>query len=152
MPDTWITLDAAARLKNWFWTGYLTVVFGGLEVSVALTSEGQKFWWVISVAVCWLLSVAYMINRGYGRTLLTSDRIVFRTLISRRSIPWTDITHIEKRRHQVRSGEWWDLRILRSRGRPLTIPGAFASRSHDGAFERKFTLIREYWDRSARAE
>ncbi len=150
MPDTWIALDAAARRKNWWWTGYLTVVFGGWGMAVALTDEGERFWWVFSVAFCWLVSVVYMVNRGYGRTLLTSDRIVFRTFISRRSIPWGEITHIEKRRHQTRSGEWWDLRIIRSRGRSLTIPGAFSGRPDDNSLEEKYTLIREYWTRAAR--
>ncbi|GAA2624734.1 hypothetical protein GCM10010307_11190 [Streptomyces vastus] len=150
MPDTWIALDTAARRKNWWWTGYLTAIFGGL--AIALTAVGEQFSWIISVAICWLLSVTYMINRGYGRTLLTSDRIVFRTFFSRRSIPWAEVTHIEKRRHQGRSAEWWDLRIVRKHGRSLAIPGAFTSRRYDSTFEGKLTLIREYWARSARTE
>ncbi|MEU6179204.1 PH domain-containing protein [Streptomyces coeruleorubidus] len=152
MHNTWIALDAAARRKNWWWTGYLTAIFGGLGVAVALTETDERFWWVFSVSICWLLSVIYMINRGYGRTLLTSDRIVFRTFISRRSIPWGEIVNIEKRRHQTRSGEWWDLRIVRTHGRSLAIPGAFSGRPDDAAFEEKFTTIREYWARSARTE
>ncbi|MFF5978011.1 hypothetical protein ACFY78_04065 [Streptomyces olindensis] len=152
MHDTWIALDAAARRKNWWWTGYLTAIFGGLGVAVSLTGTGERFWWAFSVALCWLLSVIYMINRGYGRTLLTPERMSFRTFFSRRSIPWGEITNIEKRRHQTRSGEWWDLRAVRSHGRPLAIPGAFSSRADDGDFEVKFTVIREYWARSARTE
>lgn len=152
MPDTWIALDAAARRKNWWWTGYLTVIFGGWGVAVVLTTTGEKLWWVFSITVCWLLSVIYVINRGYGRTLLTSDRIILRTFVSSRSIQWTEITHIEKRRHQARSGEWWDLRIVRAHGRTLTIPGAFSSRMDDVTFEEKYILICEYWARSTRTE
>ncbi|WP_436947773.1 hypothetical protein [Streptomyces sp. SudanB52_2052] len=150
--DTWIALNAAARRKNWWWTGCLTAILGGLGVAMSLTGTGERFWWVFSVALCWLLSVIYMINRGYGRTLLTPERMSFRTFFSRRSIPWGEITNIEKRRHQTRSGEWWDLRVVRSHGRPLAIPGAFSSRADDGDFEVKFTVIREYWARSARTE
>ncbi|MGW4496773.1 hypothetical protein [Streptomyces sp. NPDC004376] len=152
MTDASIALDDAARRKNWWWTAYLTLLFGGLGVAVALTAEGGRIWWVFAVIACWLLSVFYMINRGYGQALLTSERIIFRTFISCRSIPWGEITQIEKRHHQARSREWWDLRIVRSRGRPLSVPGAFTSRSHDSDFEGKFVLIREYWARSAGTE
>ncbi|MGW0777027.1 hypothetical protein ACWD01_25975 [Streptomyces sp. NPDC002835] len=152
MPDTWIALDTAARRRNWWWTGYLTIAFAGAGVAMVLTAATAPFWWGFSVAICWLLSIIYMINRGYGRALLTSDRIVFHTFVSRKSIPWAEIAHIEKRRHQTRSGEWWDLRIVRSHGRSLSIPGVFTSNRFDNDFEAKFALIREYWSRSAQAK
>ncbi|WP_327411436.1 hypothetical protein OG458_42940 (plasmid) [Streptomyces sp. NBC_01281] len=150
MPDTWITLDAAARRKNWWWTAYLTAIFGGL--AVAVSAVGEPFWWAIYIGTFWLISVIYMINRGYGRTLLTTDRMIFRTFFSRRSIPWTEVSDIEKRRHQGRSAEWWELRVTRKNGRPLSIPGAFANRRHDSVFENKLALIQEYKARSTPAE
>ncbi|WP_428836089.1 hypothetical protein [Streptomyces albus] len=55
----------------------------------------------------------------------------FRTFLSRRHVPWADIVEIETRAHYARGGSWWDLRVVRTQGRPLTIPGAFAQRLRD---------------------
>ncbi|MBO4254908.1 hypothetical protein [Streptomyces griseorubiginosus] len=150
MPQTWIALDSSARRRNWWWTGYLTVIFAGLAIT--LTAIGKKFTWVIVVTFFWLLSVTYMINRACGRTLLASDGIQFHTFFSRRMIPWSEVADVEKRRHQGRSAEWWELRVVRRRGRSLGVPGAFTSRSYDDTFENKLVLIREYWARSVDAE
>ncbi|MFI8234998.1 hypothetical protein ACIGDI_40020 [Streptomyces sp. NPDC085900] len=150
MPETWIALDSSARRKNWWWTGYLTAIFVGL--AIALIAVGEKFAWIIFISFFWLLAVAYIINRAYGRTLLTSDGIKFHTFFSRRVTPWPEVADIKKRRHQGRSAEWWELRIIRQRGRSLGVPGAFTSRRYDDTFENKLVLIREYWARSVRAE
>lgn len=96
----------------------------------------------------WLIALSTMVKRGYGRSLLTSDHLVFRTLVSRRPIPWVEIAQIEKRRHQSRSFEWWDVRVVRVSGRSLTVPGTFTSKRYDAALEQKLALIREYWSRS----
>lgn len=92
--------------------------------------------------------VFYMINRGYGRTFLTSNGMEIHTFLSRRSVPWSEITRIEKRSHQGRSGEWWDVRAVRVHGRALTVPGIFTNRRRDADFEKKLAIIREHWSRA----
>lgn len=149
MPGIWIGLDVAARRRNWWWTGFLTLVCVGAAVAVALSEgAGDRWWWVGGVGVFWLVGFFYMINRGYGRTLLTSNGMEFRTFVGRRSVPWTEIARIEKRRHQARSGEWWDVCVVRVRGRSLTVPGVFTSSRWDADCEEKLAVIREYWSRA----
>ncbi|MFB7341262.1 hypothetical protein ACFCZ6_14490 [Streptomyces hydrogenans] len=149
MPDVWIGLSAAARRRNWWWTGFLTLVYAGTATAVTLTEPTpNQWWWGGGVAVAWLASLFYMVNRGYGRTLLTDSGMEFRTLVGRRSIPWAEITRIEKRQHQARSAFWWDLQVVRVRGRSLTIPGAFTSRVRDAEFEQKLGVIQQCWSRA----
>ncbi|WP_327381424.1 hypothetical protein [Streptomyces sp. NBC_01207] len=69
----------------------------------------------------------------------------FRTLVSRRSIPWSEITEIEKNGHHTPGGLWWELRARRTRGRSVAIPGAFSSREGAADFERKPAVLRKYW-------
>jgi hypothetical protein len=93
-----------------------------------------------------------MVNRGYGRTLLTPDGMQFHTFVSRRSIAWSDVTGIERKCHQTRSGSWWDARVERASGRSLAIPGVFTARRHDALFERNLTVVREYWSHAVAHE
>ncbi|MGW5171564.1 PH domain-containing protein [Streptomyces nodosus] len=142
-------LSDAERRRNWWWTGFLTLVFTGGAVAVGLAEPtSDRWWWVGGFVVAWLASVFYVINRGYGRTLLTADGLEFRTFVSRRSIPWSEIVEIERRQHLTRGGYWWDLRAVRVRGRALTIPGAFTNRTRDAAFEQKLSVIHERWSRA----
>ncbi|MFF0597581.1 hypothetical protein [Streptomyces antibioticus] len=146
MPDTWIGLTAAERRRNWWWTGVLTLMCVGMAIGVTLPSPSStRWWWGGGVGVAWSASLFYMVNRGYGRTLLTASGMQFHTFVSRRSIPWSDITGIEKREHHARSATWWDLRAVRVHGRPLTIPGAFTSRLWDAEFDNKLAVIQEHW-------
>ncbi|MBX9399585.1 hypothetical protein K4749_40270 [Streptomyces sp. TRM72054] len=150
MPDAWIALDPAARRRNWWWTAVLTLLCAGTAIAAALSAAADPWWWAGGVGAFWLFSAFYMINRGYGRTLLTADRIVFRTFLSRRSIPWAEIIRVEKRSHQTRSGQWWDLRIVRVNGRPITIPGAFSNKWCGDDLDRQLALLHAYWSHSAR--
>ncbi|MFF0744987.1 hypothetical protein ACFYVL_31755 [Streptomyces sp. NPDC004111] len=68
--------------------------------------------------------------------------------MSRRSVPWSEIVGIEKREHLTRGGSWWDVRAVRVRSRSLAIPGAFATREWDAAFEQQLAVIRERWSRA----
>lgn len=149
MPDVWIGLSEVEQRRNWRWTAFLTLVFAGGAVAVGLAEPTSgRWWWAGGFGVAWLASGFYMINRGYGRTRLTADGVEFRTLVSRRSVPWSEITRIEKRQHLTRSGSWWDVRAVRVRGRSLTIPGAFTNRRWDAEFERKWSVIHECWSRA----
>ncbi|MFD8810601.1 hypothetical protein ACFV23_03655 [Streptomyces sp. NPDC059627] len=149
MPDVWIGLSAAALRRNWWWTGFLTFIWAGTTVAEIMTGPtSNRWWWGGGFGVAWLALTFYMINRGYGRTLLTAKGMEFRTLISRRSVSWAEIADIEKRQHQVRGGSWWDLRAVRVRGRSLTIPGAFTNRMGDPEFEQKLATVRACWARA----
>ncbi|MEX3105264.1 MULTISPECIES: hypothetical protein [unclassified Streptomyces] len=150
MPDTWIGLNSSELKRNWWWTGFPTLLCAGTAVAVVLSGEPDPRGWLGGVGVCWLGAVSYMVNRGYGRTLLTSDGMRFRTFLSHRMVPWSDVVRIEKREHTTRSGMWWDVKAVRSRGRALTVPGAFSHRRDDPHFEQKVATIRAYW-RHARA-
>lgn len=95
----------------------------------------------------WLPTFFYQINRGYGKTKLTADRMQFCSFVSRRRVPWNEITRIEKHSHQTRGGTWWDIRVHRAAGRPLRVPGAFtfgSSAAGLGTLEQKLKVIREY--------
>jgi hypothetical protein len=74
--------------------------------------------------------------------------VEFRTVVSRRSIPWSEVADIEKRQRVSRSGIWWDLRVVRVRGRSLTIPGTFTNRRTDAELEQKQAVIQEHWFRA----
>ncbi|MEV6199065.1 hypothetical protein AB0M64_03730 [Streptomyces sp. NPDC051771] len=148
MPEVWIRLNTADRRRNWLWTGWFTLVCAGTAVAVALSeTEEDGGWWVGGCAIVWLVGAVYMINRGYGRTLLTAQGMVFRTFFRRRSLPWSEVVRVERRSHATRSGEWWDVRVVRVGGRGLTVPGAFTSRRDDREFERKLVLIEDYLSR-----
>ncbi|MFF7639800.1 hypothetical protein [Streptomyces canus] len=155
MPEIWVGLDVAARRRNWWWTGVLTLLFAGMAASALLAKAADpsgRWWWAGVVGVLWLASLFYMINRGYGRTLLAPDRMQFSTLVCRRSIPWSEITKIEPRSHQTRDGAWWEVRVHRASGRSLAIPGIFTSRRGDEVFEGNLTVVREYWARATALE
>jgi hypothetical protein len=154
VPEIWIALDARDRRKNWWWTGVLTLVFTAMALAALLPeksnphpSAAEHWWWIGTIGTFWLAALFYMINRGYGRTLLASDRMQFHTFISRRSIAWSEVTEIEKHHHRSpRNGGWWEARVHRSDGRPLVIPGAFTGTwNDDGALDQKIVTIHEYW-------
>ncbi|GGT28705.1 hypothetical protein GCM10010271_36000 [Streptomyces kurssanovii] len=114
------------------------------------SSAEEPWWWVAAIGAAWLCAVFYMINRGYGRTLLTPDGMKFHSFASRRSIAWSDVTGIERKSHTARSAEWWDVRVERASGRPLAIPGIFTARRYDPLFEHNLAVVREYWSRAQR--
>ncbi|TXS19679.1 hypothetical protein EAO68_02075 [Streptomyces sp. wa22] len=110
-----------------------------------------------SPAACWLSAappgcavVAFVgtVNLIYGRVLLTARGLEFRTFVGRRVIPWSEVAGIETRRRVVRSRVLCDLRVVRVRGRALTIPGTATSRVMDAELERKQVAIQERWSRA----
>ncbi|WP_258053342.1 hypothetical protein [Streptomyces sp. Ru72] len=112
------------------------------------SSAAESWWWVAAIGTAWSSGLFYMINRGYGRTLLTSHGMKFHTFVSRRSIAWSEVTGIETKSHATRSGKWWEVRVERVSRRSLAIPGIFTSRRYDPLFERNLTIVREYWSRA----
>ncbi|MFC0432450.1 PH domain-containing protein [Kutzneria buriramensis] len=144
-----IGLDADARRRNRGWTWVLTVIFGALAVVSALVGSRDHWWFVGVTGGIGLLAFCYMVDRGYARTILTAEGMRFRTFFGRRSVPWDQVVRIEKRCHRARSGGWWDIWVVRRRGRALRIPGGFTGTSRITAdFDAKLTVIRSYWSRA----
>ncbi|MFJ3713726.1 hypothetical protein OG204_00080 [Streptomyces sp. NBC_01387] len=149
MSDVLIRLSAAARRRNWWRTALLVLVLAGGMVALGLSERAPvRWWWVGGFGAFGLVAVCDMINRIYGSAALTAEGIEFRTFVSRRSISWDEITGIEKRVRSSRSGVWWDLRVVRVRGRSLAVPGTFTKRTGDGELDRKLVLMHEHWCRA----
>jgi hypothetical protein len=113
------------------------------------TPAAERWWWIGGVAVFYSLILLSVVNQGIGATLLTSERMEFRTFFRRGSVPWSEVAGIEKRYRTGRSGTWSEVRVLRVQGRALTAPGAFTARWHDPKFEAKLETIRQYRARAA---
>ncbi|MEU1084273.1 hypothetical protein ABZ368_29250 [Streptomyces sp. NPDC005908] len=146
MPDVWIGFNSRDRQRYWWRTGILMLALAGVMVAMSLTThEPGKWWWVGGVVVFSVVVVLSTINSIYGRVLLTATGLEFRTFVSRRVVLWSEVARIEKRQRVSRSGIWWDLRVVRARGRSLTIPGTFTNRMMDAELERKQAVIQERW-------
>ncbi|MFC9609474.1 hypothetical protein [Streptomyces sp. NPDC056938] len=144
-PQTWIRLDAAEQRRYWWRTGLVVLTLIGMEVAAGLTAPAvERWWWIGGIAAFYSLLLLSMINQGTGATLLTSERMEFRTLFRHRSVSWNEVAEIEKRCRTTRSGTWSEVRILRVQGKALTVPGAFTVHWHDPKFEAKLATIRQY--------
>ena len=99
---------------------------------------------VAGIAAVWLLLFLHMLNQAHGRTQLTYDHIRLESYTKRRSIPWTDVVEFEERHRSNRGGSYWDVRVHRTHGRPLTMPGLFTSGSKDRAFEANLVSLYIY--------
>ncbi|MFJ9100416.1 PH domain-containing protein [Streptomyces sp. NPDC102405] len=153
MPSqTWICLDAAERGRYWWRTGFVTLIFIGMAVAAWLTTSAvERWWWIGGVAVFYLVNLVAMVNQGTGVTLLTSEGMEFRTLLRRRSVPWSEVAGIVKRYRTRRSGTLSEVCVVRVQGGALTVPGAFTLRMYDRKFDAKLAAIRECWTHAADA-
>ncbi|MFB7999855.1 hypothetical protein ACFC4G_44645 [Streptomyces sp. NPDC056002] len=148
MPNVWIGFSSADRQRYWWRTGVMILVLAGVIVAAGLTvREPGRWWWLGGFGVFFVAMVFSMINWIYGRVLLSATGVEFRTFVSRRSIPWSEVAGIEKRQRVLRSGIWWDLRVVRVRGRALTIPGTLTNRM-DAELEQKLSVIQQRWSRA----
>ena len=116
----------------------------------ATVPDPDRVYFVTGVAVFWLFLVLYMVNQARGRTRLTCDHIRLESYVKRRSIPWTDVVGFEDRCRRNRGGNYWDVRVHRAHGRPLTMPGLFSCGERDRAFEANLVSLHDYWS-TARA-
>ncbi|MFE6774581.1 hypothetical protein [Streptomyces sp. NPDC057702] len=90
----------------------------------------------VVLAGIWLPTAFYTLNRAYGATVLTAGGVRFRTAVSRRTIPWHQVTRFEARERSGRGAvRWWVIRAHRSTGRPLVLPGSLAQHGADEAFQ-----------------
>ncbi|MFC8246472.1 hypothetical protein [Streptomyces chartreusis] len=149
MPDVWIGFSSADRQRYWWRNCIVMLLLAGVTVAVGLTERGpDRWWWVGGFAVFSVAIFLATINSIYGRVLLTARGLEFRTFVSRRSIPWNEVAGIERRQRVSRSMIWWDLRVVRARGRSLAVPGTFTNRMMDAELERKQAVIQECWSRA----
>ena len=145
MSEEWIGLDFNARLTNWCWTGFLTAVFAVLVWAEAADNTWPNHWWAVGgFGLCWLAVVVFLVNRCYGRTLLTAEGMEFHTFFTRRKVRWADVTRIERRSHQVRGFQWRDVHAVRGQGRSLRIPGARTGHRKDPDFDRQLRRISKH--------
>ncbi|QKZ18396.1 hypothetical protein [Streptomyces chartreusis] len=149
MPDVWISFSSADRQRYWWRNGIVMLALAGVTVAVGLTERGpDRWWWVGGFAAFSVAIFLGTINSIYGRVLLTARGLEFRTFVSRRSIAWNEVAGIERRQRVSRSVIWWDLRVVRVRGRSLAIPGTLTNRMMDAELERKQAVIQEHWSRA----
>lgn len=130
--------------------GWWTALLAVLTAVVFFVPDGRGSdktpdgWLAVAIlGPLWLLGILVAVESAYGRALLTSDGIRFHTWLSRRFIPWQQITEIEE--YLIAPGYWHGLRLRREHGRRLVVPGAFARRSRDKSFEEKHRAITYYW-------
>lgn len=146
MTDVWIGFNSRDRQRHWWRTGILTLALAGVMVAMSLiTHEPGKWWWVGAVGAVYLVNLLSAVNSIYGQVLLTARGLEFRTFVSRRVVPWSEVARIEERRRVTRSTTWSELRVVRAHGRSLTIPGTLTTRLMDAELERKQAVIQERW-------
>ncbi|MFB7224677.1 hypothetical protein [Streptomyces sp. NPDC056227] len=101
--------------------------------------------WLLGIAVFWILLAVYMINQARGATYLAPDHIRLQSFVKRRSIPWNEVTRFEERQRHNRGGPYWDVRVHRTKGRPLTMPGLFTSGRRDPEFDENLVKLHTHW-------
>ncbi|MER6231238.1 hypothetical protein AB0G98_17070 [Streptomyces sp. NPDC020196] len=117
-------------------------------VVILTTHEPNKWWFVSGLGVLAVVAFVGTVNLIYGKVLLTARGLEFHTFVSRRVIPWSEVAGIETRRRVIRSRILCDLRVVRVRGRALTIPGTTTSRVMDAELELKQVAIQKRWSRA----
>ncbi|MFB8273464.1 hypothetical protein ACFC96_43745 [Streptomyces sp. NPDC055955] len=149
MSEVLIGFSAAARRRYWWRGAIVMVMFASGTVAVGLTAPASERWWWVGGFGAFVLAVGFdMINRIYGRAALTTAGIEFRTIASRRSIPWNEIVGIEEKSRASRSGLWHYLQVVRIKDRSLMIPGTLTNRMWDAELDHKRVLIQEHWSRA----
>ncbi|WP_189924198.1 PH domain-containing protein [Kitasatospora xanthocidica] len=131
----------------------MSVLFGGVAAAcwwlpgtrTGNRPDPDRGAFVIGIAVLWLVIMLRMVNQAVGTTRLTPDHVHLRGLVMRRSIPWAEITRFEERRRTTpRAGPYWQVRLHRANGRPLTMPGFHTSGRRDHAFAENLRRLNGY--------
>lgn len=92
MPDVLIGFSDGARRMSWWRTGLVTLALAIVTVAVGLGERApDRAWWIAGFGVFSVIVFLGMVSGIYGRVVLTEEGMQFRTLFSRRSIPWSEI-------------------------------------------------------------
>jgi hypothetical protein len=152
MEQVQISFDVSDR-RPAFWASGVFAVAGGAMAWIVYSgaasesgSSGDGWIGALLVAALWSPAIFWILNRALGRTVLTEDCMTFRTLVSRKRVPWSQISSVEiQGRNRGRGGTVWVVRIIRAHGRPLVIPGAMARSDSDPKLLRDVATLRDYW-------
>lgn len=150
MTETWLLVDADVRRRNWWISGIVAVLFMVIASLALIPTQEDPHpsaefasWWGGIFGGLGLSIVVGFLSRTYGRTLVTADGMHFYTFFSRRTVPWSNVRHIERRIHPYgRGNPWWDLRVHRVLGRTLSIPGTYTNFRNDESLNRKLRALR----------
>jgi hypothetical protein len=120
VTETRIAFTRQERRSGLLAFGAFTLVTGAWALFMAFTAQGAaRRLWPALLAVIWFPAACYLVNRTFGVTEW------LRTLVSRRRIPWSDVTMVEAQRRSGQGGSWWVVRAHLLHGR---LPGR---RRHD---------------------
>jgi len=150
VDETRIAFSSRSRGKTFIGLAAGTLVIGvlaGLSFATAARGDRSAGWISAGVWVgVWLPLTFYVLNLALGKTVLSSAGIRFSTFVSRRFIPWDQITKIEVQKRSGRNGSWQVIRAHRSSGRPRVLPGAMSSPDSTAEIEKKARAICSRWE------
>jgi len=149
--ETRIAFSSRVRCKNLIGMAVVALGFGtaGVMNYLAVTrGHASVEGWVCATVWAGPLvpSVFYGVNRTLGKTILSHAGMRFSTFVSRRFIPWDQITEIEVQTRTGRGQSWQVVRAHRRSGRPLVIPGVMPKTDSTAEFEEKLRTICSFWE------
>ena len=151
MIESRIAFTRRERCSGLIRFGVFTLLMGTLALYAILkayaASLGERWFLPVMFAVMWLPCAFYVVNRMFGVTGLSQEGMRLRTLVSRRRIPWREVTAVEVRRRSGRGGSWQVVRVQLVHGRPVVLPGAMQSQMAQNAagFAASVATICSYW-------
>ncbi|MFE3051374.1 PH domain-containing protein [Streptomyces albidoflavus] len=148
MPDIRIGYNSADRRRLWWRNALVTLAVAGVTAAILTTRGPGRWWWAGGLGVLAVVAFVSTANQIHGRVHLTARGLEFRTWVSRRVVPWNEVAGIETRERVTRSGIWSELRVVRVRGRTLTLPGTATNRLLDAELDRKMVAVRACWSRA----
>lgn len=152
MTETRIAFSQRERRNHFVAVGAITLIAGGLGLLTFVRSPNPTDRWStpVLIAAIWLPCIFYSINRMFGITVLTSEGMQFRTLVSRRRIPWVAVTQVEAQRRNGRGGPWWVIRIHIANRRAVVLPGAMLSQrgQAEAGFGNSVDMICSHWQQA----
>lgn len=125
-----LRLGRAGRSRNRWMMVAVSVIWVGVGFG-AWSSEHRdagRLAAITVIAVCWSFFLVAGWCTARGVTVLTPTHLRLQGVFLRRSIPWDEIVGFdEQARHAGGGGGvFWRVRVQRSRGRALTLPGLYA--------------------------
>ncbi|WP_034089217.1 PH domain-containing protein [Streptacidiphilus albus] len=154
MEETRIVPFDRRRWQSYGWLLFVTLlVVAGAVYTYMVPSQPHgpsatdRWFWIGGYAAFWLACTFSVVDVAFAETLLTEDRIELRTLVTRRSIPWDQVAGIEEKERIGRGGSRFTARIIRMKGRPVSIPGFTAGPFGSKKFDQNLETVHAYWAR-----